>query len=1012
MSDLFPIPFDEGFGQDVDPAVNQHGTLFRIQNGRIPRAGGIAPRYGTVELSKTVSPTSQAFGSGLPHAAGTIIGKDVLALSGRAYARDTAASVPPTWQEVGRPAAYLPRKGHWLALNQTQDVDSPPHLATDGSTICTVYTASGNVNILLTDLSGVHRFQAIVTGEVARVLKVGLVYVITYESGADTLARTLDPSTLSLSGSTVILTRQTANDRYDAAEFSGTQFLVCFRSNTTTWTVALINLSGFGTAASRNITVANQVHAYERVYCGSTFENVYAAFYDSGATGTVAVLPTSLASHATNAFGTNGARHPSFTRRNSTSSWLMWVDLAGGGIADEVALAQVDNGANVATQTDAFYGLVLASCPFDGTADRVRVWVHSLAEPVTGRAPFADRYTLVTISQGASGQYMMQPELTSDQRASLDHGAPTSGKKSAGPVAIPNGGERRYAGITTDTGATVGGFTSLQMLEFEDTSTQRGAWRQLAAPAGAGALIGGHLQEMTFGRVNVIFPATEPRGFENGFMRDPALTTFSQNAAGGSFPAGVYQAVAVYEYVDTAGRIHYSAPSASRTVTLNLNDQVDFAALTNLYTEREASALSQASVLAFYMTVAGGSTFYRMPNDIAATSTSVTVGFTANDPPNTGLGARLLYTRGGRFANRPAPSCRFGMVSHDRLWLCGLWDPRMIECSKGFVIGEPVQFTRADQFRALAPFDVIALAELDDQILVIGREGLAIMSAEGPNDQGNPPLLSPTLLSNTGCVDERSVIRIPAGIVMQTKRGFMLVPRGGGEPEFIGAPIQADVDLVFSAAEAFEKGSDDATIRAVQPSRLVAFSVSRPPVDSSVRTFVFDQDTMKWVSEDSLSAAALGSIGVGQSSRLVHLPFDAANNDVLIASSTPGDDGAHVILEIETNVCRPFGLLGWGYVRVLQLALTVLEATNSTIRLEVAKDGGAFVQHPVDAAVPAVGTRVVEWQIAGDQPVNSIKFRVSCRSTSGARRAAILHGLTAEVDRVAGLVRLPTTQRV
>src|SRR5262245_53293095 len=108
MPEAFHVPFDGGIRQDVDPAVAPEGYLARIENGRIPRSGGVIRRPGTDAVSLGVSATSNAFDAGPPHGAARVLGRQVLAQADRVYARDER--ILPSWQEVGRPARHMPIK--------------------------------------------------------------------------------------------------------------------------------------------------------------------------------------------------------------------------------------------------------------------------------------------------------------------------------------------------------------------------------------------------------------------------------------------------------------------------------------------------------------------------------------------------------------------------------------------------------------------------------------------------------------------------------------------------------------------------------------------------------------------------------------------------------------------------------------------------------------------------------------------------------------------------------------
>ena len=115
-----PMPFVVGIHQDVDPAVAPRG---------LPRPGNERSRCrvrGGIVMRPSLCSTSIRRWSrlpqrrhrrrsvrGRPHAAKSIGRRDILAISGRAYARDSETQ--PSWTEVARPSSFLPRRAHFIA---------------------------------------------------------------------------------------------------------------------------------------------------------------------------------------------------------------------------------------------------------------------------------------------------------------------------------------------------------------------------------------------------------------------------------------------------------------------------------------------------------------------------------------------------------------------------------------------------------------------------------------------------------------------------------------------------------------------------------------------------------------------------------------------------------------------------------------------------------------------------------------------------------------------------------
>ncbi len=991
------IPFDQGINQAIDPAVPQEGTLFRVVNGRIPREGGVAKRLGTDAVSTSLEPSgvTQAVGSGRPNGAARVQGRDILAVSERVYARD--GETAPTWVEVGRSAQYLPRKVHFIGLDETSVLGYPPQVAAFGNYIAYAYEETETLPDASTvtytvlevfDASMVRRYTTKIPNRLRpRVFVAGTVFVLTYQTTTQFFSRTFDPATATLTAEPAAIALVGAADHYDAAPWTSTHFLQVSREATTVMRVRTINLAGT-IVDTEDLVCVNSATQRVRVY-GTSGEGIWVTWRDGAATvGRVAFVNATLtASAGPFDYGTS-VSHFGFTRKNATEVWLAWQDLETG--TSTTRAMYVDNTAGFSGfATIPSWNMTLASTPFSGDDNRFRCWIKTGAAP-----PSNSLYVLATLNRDGDpdflNQWILDIELTSHYAA--------SGTSPPSPVA--QRGERWYFAAVD----TIGNFASaLQLYEFEDTTTRRGAARQIIEGAGAGFVVGGHLQEIPSDRINSSLDddPRAPRGFSSNWVRTPTFDSgFPADIGGGALAAGTYAIAAVYEYIDVDGRRHQSAP-LSTTVTVAANGQVRARVTSSERSERELSTDQVRGVVVIYMSAApGGSTLYRVST---VARSAVDIDYAQIDigvAPSTT--AETIYTGGNVLQDFAPPSSRVGLLAHDALWLAGLWDPRMVERSKTIVPNVTARFTRADQFRAIAPFDAHAVAELDNQILVLGTAGLAVMGADGPNDQGNPALIAPSLLSSTGLASEAAaltVLRIPPGVLFHGKRGLYIVPRGGGEPEFLGSPIQTDAFTVLSVAESYEAADSN-----LPGSRLVGFLIQ----DAAGTKYIaqLDQDTLQWVSVDTCSSAIdlLGSWG----NKVVQLP---SNPSVALSiRSTGSARSADTQTIIETSWIRPFGLLGWGFVRRGQLLVTAL-STGSQALLEVARDGGAY--GPLTTLTPAAtGLQALEFKFSGDQRCASVRFRVSDVAGAGEDPGGMIyHGISLDVDAEEGLARLSRSTR-
>lgn len=1037
MPTVFDIPFDAGMHQDTDPGLARTGVVTRILNGRVPRQGGIVKRLGRSSVSTTVegSGGSQAVPTSTPNACARPRNRDVLVIGGRAYQRDGATT--PSWTETGRAGRYLPRRAHFIALDETVKGASvlgatePPHVAAMAGFVCIVYTETedtdAQVIALVMDSAGVRRlsWKSTPSGgnghRHARVVTVGTKFVVCYMDewgiAGDFFMRVIDPAASTIGAEITIAARGgfDATDIYAVNAWNDTSFLFVARTSTIEYTARQVDLTGATLDSAAWATAADD--QYNLTIYGTPGQYIFVAWRDDGGVAAEGrVLPADFSSSTGFSFGGTGATGPrffGFTRRNSTSAWLAYSDeRVDGGLAvseEGVVVTTVSSAGAVSAPDKIFWQMRIASDPFDGDSDedKVSLWVFSNGKTprtVLGQT-FTNRSWCCTfcIDPAATAIEWVNVELSSERRPDIT--LQTTGIAPAffalGPVASV--GHLRYF-VQFE---LLGERPALILNEFEDTSTRRGAWRQVLGIPGGTVIAGGHLQELQSDRRNPDIVQTTSRGFENGWVRGPWQESIAFPA--GTFPDGLYLYGILYSYIDVDGRRRRSEIDFGTVTVAGGPKGITFRLTTPLATEHEISTDQQREAVEIYISSEpNGSTLYRATPDVGATVALQPPGgsqpynlieVTLTDPPATTN--EFIYTTGGVLQNAPAPSHRYALSSDSRLHLAGLWDPRVTEVSKFINDNEPAQFTQANQFRVRWPIDVSALAELDGLTLALGVGGLATVPSIWPDKRGFPGAGEPTLLSTTGLRDEDavvSVVRIPSGVLFQGERGIYLVPRGGGEPEFIGAPIQSDSFTVTSAA-AFSELAD----AHAPPSRLVAFTIR--DANGIEYIAVLDQDTLQWVSLDD-TAAFSGECQLGSFGRdLILMPQSLVADD--IERSGAARAGTSTVV-CETAWCRPFGLLRSGYVRRVQLALTCLDLLP--VQLQFARDGSDYFTLP-EITPPALGLQRIEWQLSGDQLTTACRFRVISNPNNLAGIGAILHGLSVEVDAVEGIARIPAGAR-
>lgn len=275
---------------------------------------------------------------------------------------------------------------------------------------------------------------------------------------------------------------------------------------------------------------------------------------------------------------------------------------------------------------------------------------------------------------------------------------------------------------------------------------------------------------------------------ELGFWAWPDEVTVALSG-GGALSAGQYQWVACYEWTDNNGTVHRSAPSLPVTLTATAGQQAALTVTCLPFTRK-----SSVSVVV-YRTLANGTTFYRMSSLTSPAYSSIsnlTVSITDTTSDATLQQRPTLYTTGGVVENiMPGPM--EGLTVHrNRLFGIDSTNRLRLYFSKQVLPGDPVEFSDALTISVTGSGgDVTALASLDDKLVVFKRSAIFVVSGQGPDATGSQNDFSDAVLVTTdaGCIDGRSVVTTPDGLVFQSAKGIYRLDRSL-QASYIGADVE------------------------------------------------------------------------------------------------------------------------------------------------------------------------------------------------------------------------------
>lgn len=514
-------------------------------------------------------------------------------------------------------------------------------------------------------------------------------------------------------------------------------------------------------------------------------------------------------------------------------------------------------------------------------------------------------------------------------------------------------------------------------------------------------------------------------GVEIGFAYAPVVFTATQ-AGGGSLTAtGNYSWIFIFESVDSYGRVHRSAPSAPYTIAaLGVgNTKVTFEVTSLDGSDRLASWFSNSvSIVAYRTKSAQPGVYYRESGiggsaGLLTTDGIVTYVSTVSDTTLGDIGS-VLYTDGGVKDNDLAPAARFACLTEDRIVLGGLFNPYLTQVSKQIFAGFPVEFSSSDAFTIAWPEPLTALAYQDGSIIGFADSAIYVVGGDGPDDTGQGSFTTPrAICRDIGCPESlggwRSVVETGRGIFFRSARGFYLLPRGNGVPQFIGAGVQR----MFSAtaypacfASAVYQHADHRTVR-----WLLATGSS---LGSSTRVAIYDLDASErdplagwsydtfaqnlctigaWPNGFAIITAAL-TFGLGYLEQATPTQLGDYNSTEAITSA------------IETNDWRLAGPAGQFKLLTCTVLFSAPDGGTTVTTCTLTPDGdGASATALASTGISASGAAYRT--IATAAPTcSSARFRISA-ARQFTKRGGAMHAMTLEVNPVGGARRTTTAER-
>lgn len=298
---------------------------------------------------------------------------------------------------------------------------------------------------------------------------------------------------------------------------------------------------------------------------------------------------------------------------------------------------------------------------------------------------------------------------------------------------------------------------------------------------------------------------------EDGFHTRPEGLKASVSGITGQLPAGTYAWTVCYEWRDSLGRLHRSAPAVpvSFVVPAPLTTVAIYVPLPSL-TRRKGVTL------ALYRTQASGTVFYRVvdsrladvspdPGTEFTSDTFLYDGFTdASIADNEVLpyGGAQGGVVGGELWHLPPPAYSAIHQHQDYLFTNSLDDPYGFSYSLPIRDGEAPAW--AAELRGAIPRTcgaLVGFSTLDDKLILHAEDGAYALIGRGPLNNGLENGFSEPVYvaGSSGCRSAVSVVATPDGVMFQGRDGFYLLSRAL-ETVKLGAPVDAFSSLTVVRA--------------------------------------------------------------------------------------------------------------------------------------------------------------------------------------------------------------------
>ena len=349
-----------------------------------------------------------------------------------------------------------------------------------------------------------------------------------------------------------------------------------------------------------------------------------------------------------------------------------------------------------------------------------------------------------------------------------------------------------------------------------------------------------------------------------------------------------------------------------------------------------------------------------------------------------------IYTTGGVLDNEAAPCGTLMTIGGNRVFIAGGELKSTVYYSKKKLPNESINFNSnllievtSSQFKGTD--DITALGYMDDKLIIFKSAAIFYVAGDGPLETGeqntftDPEVIS----SDTGCIEPRSVINFPDGILFKSAKGIYTLTRNL-QVSYIGAAVEYYNSYTCVASMMI---ADKNQIRFVM---------------SSGVTLVYDYLTQAW---DSFP----GWDGVDADIRSgVQLTL-LANTLKMESRSLFTDNSAYYPLKMVTPWIKPGGIQNFG--RMWRLLILGKYKSVHTLNLKVYYNYDETLAE-THTIVPNPADTLYQFKFhLAKQKCEAVKFEVYDSGQAGTGESMELSSLSLEVGVKQGSFKGPTSRQ-